>query len=258
MSMYAKVRRMHFREKTPINEIARRTSLSRNTIKKWLKEPERAELRSARPPGATKPDPFIADLRQALEVDAHRPKRDRRTLLVLFRDLKSRGYSGSYSRLTVNVRGWLAQAGAVTARSAYVPLQFEWGEAFQFDWSEEGIVIGGVYRRIRLAHMKLCASRAFWLAQSLLGAVRTGWPPRQCALVSRTHRGLRRATHRRRACALPGSRSVRLQLAALHPVNRAQARCLAQWCPVCRVARPLAYPQACPSPSGPVCSAMRR
>jgi hypothetical protein len=25
-------------------------------------------------------------------------------------------------------------------------------------------VIGGVYRRIRLAHMKLCASRAFWLA----------------------------------------------------------------------------------------------
>ena len=164
MSMYAKVRRMHFREKAPINEIARRTSLSRNTIKKWLKEPERAELKYARPSKATKLDPFIAELRQALEVDAHRPKRDRRTLLVLFRDLKSHGYSGSYSRLTVNVRRWLAQAGAVTARSAYVPLQFEWGEAFQFDWSEEGIVIGGIYRRIRLAHMKLCASRAFWLA----------------------------------------------------------------------------------------------
>jgi transposase len=45
-----------------------------------------------------------------------------------------------------------------------VPLTFEWSEAYQFDWSEEGIVIGGVYRRIRLAHMKLCASRAFWLA----------------------------------------------------------------------------------------------
>lgn len=52
----------------------------------------------------------------------------------------------------------------MTARSAYGPLRFEWGEAYQFDWSEEGIVIGGVYRRIRLAHMKLCASRAFWLA----------------------------------------------------------------------------------------------
>ena len=34
MSMYAKVRRMHLREKVSINEIARRTSLSRNTIRK--------------------------------------------------------------------------------------------------------------------------------------------------------------------------------------------------------------------------------
>jgi hypothetical protein len=44
-----------------------------------------------------------------------------------------------------------------------VPLRFAWGEAFQFDWSEEGIVIGGVRRKGQLAHMKLCASRAFWL-----------------------------------------------------------------------------------------------
>jgi hypothetical protein len=30
---------------------------------------------------------------------------------------------------------------------AFVPLAFELGEAFQFDWSEEGLVIGGVYRK---------------------------------------------------------------------------------------------------------------
>ena len=52
----------------------------------------------------------------------------------------------------------------MTARSAYVPLSFAWGEAFQFDWSDEGAVIGGVWRKVQLAHMKLCASRAFWLA----------------------------------------------------------------------------------------------
>ena len=51
----------------------------------------------------------------------------------------------------------------MTARSAYVPLSFAWGEAFQFDWSDEGLVIGGVWRKVQLAHMKLCASRAFWL-----------------------------------------------------------------------------------------------
>ncbi len=52
----------------------------------------------------------------------------------------------------------------MTARSAYVPLSFAWGEAFQFDWSEEGLVIGGVWRKVQLAHMKaLRSSSAFWL-----------------------------------------------------------------------------------------------
>ena len=46
---------------------------------------------------------------------------------------------------------------------AFVPLKFELGEAFQFDWSEEGLVVGGIYHRIQVSHMKLCASRAFWL-----------------------------------------------------------------------------------------------
>ena len=53
--------------------------------------------------------------------------------------------------------------GASNARDAYVPLSFAWGEAFQFDWSSEGLVIGGVCRKIELAQMKLFASRAFWL-----------------------------------------------------------------------------------------------
>lgn len=164
MSLYAKIRRMHFREKMPISQIARKTSLSRNTIKRWLKAPLRAELKYERRKMPFKLDAYADQLRQALDTDARRPKRDRRTLLVLFRQLQAKGYTGSYSRLTEQVRAWRAQAGAITARSAYVPLHFEWGEAFQFDWSEEGIVIGGIYRRIRLAHMKLCASRAFWLA----------------------------------------------------------------------------------------------
>ena len=44
---------------------------------------------------------------------------------------------------------------------AYVPLSFELGEAFQFDWNEEGLVLGGIYYRAQVSHMKLCASWAF-------------------------------------------------------------------------------------------------
>lgn len=33
-------------------------------------------------------------------------------------------------------------------RSAYVTLSLTWGEAFQFDWSEEHLVIGGIWRKV--------------------------------------------------------------------------------------------------------------
>lgn len=102
-------------------------------------------------------------LKQALETDSRRPRKERRTALKLHAQLKAQGFGGSYSRVTAFVRAWRGRAGDLTARSAYVPLTFAWGEAFQFDWSEENLVIGGIWRKIQLAHMKLCASRAFWL-----------------------------------------------------------------------------------------------
>lgn len=43
MAMVAKIRRMYFREHLSISEIQRRTSLSLNTIKTWLRKPEGSE-----------------------------------------------------------------------------------------------------------------------------------------------------------------------------------------------------------------------
>jgi hypothetical protein len=42
-----------------------------------------------------------------------------------------------------------------------VPLAFAPGEAFQFDWSEDFAVIGGVRLKLQVAHTKLSYSRAF-------------------------------------------------------------------------------------------------
>lgn len=42
MAMLGKVRKLYYRDGLPINEIRRRTSLSRNTIKKWLRAPSGA------------------------------------------------------------------------------------------------------------------------------------------------------------------------------------------------------------------------
>ena len=164
MSMFAKVRRLFHRDNLSISEIQRRTSLSRNTIKAWLKEARPDSYKYPKRPKINgKLTPFVPALLLALDADSRRPKRDRRTALMLFDAIKKEGYTGGYSILTDYVRDW--RKGVITSsKSAYVPLKFELGEAFQFDWSDEWLMIGGTYRKIQAAHTKLCASRAFFLS----------------------------------------------------------------------------------------------
>ena len=163
MELLGKVRRMHYRDGLSRSEIARRTGLSRNTVKKWLKAPEAAEPRYRRVEAPGKLTPFQDGLIRALEADARRPKRDRRTAKALFAELKVLGYAGGYTVLTDYIRQWRQHTSANAPTRAFVPLKFELGEVFQFDWSEERLVIGGVWRKLLVAHLKLCASRAFVL-----------------------------------------------------------------------------------------------
>jgi len=100
MSMIGKVRRMHFREKKSVREIARLTSLSRNTVRTWLREPEVKDRRYRRPATSTQLTPYADVLRQALAVDARRAKREQRTVKALFEALKAQGYTGCYSRVS--------------------------------------------------------------------------------------------------------------------------------------------------------------
>ena len=85
MVMYAKIRRMFYREHLTVSEIQRRTTLSRNTIKKWLQEPSSAVRKYQRASKVIgKLTPYEPRLLLALEADSRRPKRDRRTALMLF------------------------------------------------------------------------------------------------------------------------------------------------------------------------------
>jgi transposase len=160
MVMLGKIRKMYYRDGVSLSEISRRTSLSRNTVKKWLRTPEGVEPKYRRNPVSKLLTPFVEKLTRALEADSRRVKRDRRTAKKLFAEIKSEGFTGSYCRVSEFVREWRGKGSPV---KAYVPLKFELGEAYQFDWSEEGLVIGGIYRKIQVAHLKLCASRAFVL-----------------------------------------------------------------------------------------------
>ena len=153
MALIGKVRGMKMRDGRSISEISRLTSLSRNTIKKWLKEPQGATPRYRRRDGETKLAPFVATITQALEVDARRAKHERRTARALHAQLAAEGYDGGYTRLTDFIREWRVTQGKSAGTHAFVPLSFELGEAFQFDWSEEGLVVGGIYYRLQVSHM---------------------------------------------------------------------------------------------------------
>jgi transposase len=162
MEMLGKVRRLYSRGKKSLHEIAKTTGLSRNTIRKWVRDTggvakptyRRKEMRC-------KLTPFAQALELALKADSHRIKQNRRTAKALFVQIKAAGYTGGYSRVTDFIRAWREQEGK--APKAFVPLAFELGEAFQFDWSDEGMVVGGIFYKLQVAHLKLCASRAFWL-----------------------------------------------------------------------------------------------
>ena len=78
MALKGKIRALHQREGKSISEIARRTSLSRSTIKKWLKAPAEAAPKYRREPTPGKLAPFVATLTQALKADAFRPRHERR------------------------------------------------------------------------------------------------------------------------------------------------------------------------------------
>lgn len=161
MGMLAKIRRMHFRDKVSLREIARRTGLSRNTVRNWLRQPQVTEPAY---PDRTSPsilDPYKEQLLTWLRSDSHRPKRDRRTGKVLFQLLQAQGYPGGYGRVIAFIRQWREEGGAAPRRQAFVPMRFAPGEAFQFDWSCEYGVIGGLRRRLEVAHIKLAHSRAF-------------------------------------------------------------------------------------------------
>lgn len=47
--------------------------------------------------------------------------------------------------------------------TAFVPLSYDPGDAFQFDWSHEIVVLGGVATTVKVAHVRLCHSRMFFV-----------------------------------------------------------------------------------------------
>ena len=165
MALLSVIRRWHLRDKVSIREIARRSGLSRNTVRKYLANGV-VEPRYPRRRAVSKLDAFMAKLAGWLKAEAGKGRKQRRSAKQLHADLVRLGYMGSYDRVTAFARAWrqLQQEAAKTAgRGTFVPLIFAPGEAFQFDWSEDWALIAGERVKLQVAQFKLSHSRAFVL-----------------------------------------------------------------------------------------------
>ena len=161
METIRKIRCAYQRDGKSIRQIARDFHLARNTVKKVLRG-EATEFLYAR---TAQPLPKLRAYEDALlarlAADAAQPKRDRRTAQVLFEELQRAGFAGGYDSVRRYVQKWRRRTEGQPA-TVYIPLVFEAGDAYQFDWSHEWVELGGVPVKVKVAHFRLCHSRMFF------------------------------------------------------------------------------------------------
>jgi transposase len=157
----AKIRRMYHREGLGIKTIAKALKISKNTVKKFIRD-DQLETRYQR---ETTPHralaPYIEPLKARLLEDEKSIKKYKRTARKLFLELQAEGYSGSYDAVHHFIAGYKQEAGVVSLKHSFIPLVFEPGEAFQFDWSTESVLLKGELTTLKVAHIRLCYSRFF-------------------------------------------------------------------------------------------------
>jgi transposase len=158
----ARIRRERLIKGKTIKEIARDLKVSRNTVRRVLRSGEtRFEYERE-----VQPRPRLGrwtnELDKMLSDNAGKPAREQLTLIRVFEELRGRGYEGGYDAVRRYARRWAKERGHSTA-SAFVPLSFAPGEAYQFDWSHEIVLLSGVTVTVKVAHMRLCHSRMLFV-----------------------------------------------------------------------------------------------
>ena len=83
MGLLNVIRKLRLRQGLPIREIERRTGLSRNTIKKYLKD-DTIEPKFTTPDRPSKLDPFAEKLAGWLKTEAGKSRKERRTHMSLW------------------------------------------------------------------------------------------------------------------------------------------------------------------------------
>ena len=86
MDLLSVIRRWHYRDKIPIRDISRRSGLSRNTIRKYVRA-DTVEPIFKVPRRPSKLDAFAKKRTARLRVETGKPRKQKRTAKHLYSDL---------------------------------------------------------------------------------------------------------------------------------------------------------------------------
>jgi len=137
-----------------IHGIARALGVSRNTVRRYLREGEAAATRKPGPKRAEKLDPYKAYIAGRMKAAAP----DVIPAAVLLREIQARGYDGGYTRLKTFVRGLRP----VARPDPVVRFETEPGRQMQADWATVGAgadklkVFIGTLGWSRAAYVEFC------------------------------------------------------------------------------------------------------
>ena len=148
--------RVMYRKCGSIKEVSRNLGISIPTVRKIVKSEESLAVSYKR---ESQPFPKLEGHKESLEklLRDNKNAKPKRNGVQLFEELKDVGYVGSYSAVGRYIKAWRTRNCGVS-QNACVPLLFEPGEAFQFDWSTDYIVICGEVMKVKVAHFILCYS----------------------------------------------------------------------------------------------------
>ena len=148
-----RIRREHANGKA-IKAIARDLRLSRKVVRKAIRAPEGAfdYHRTVQP--LPRLGPFQERLDTLLTENEARHRRDRLRMTRIHDLLCREGFEGSYDAVRRYARRWVEarRKDAGDGTPAFIPLLFQPGEAYQFDWSHEDVEIAGKPMRVKVAH----------------------------------------------------------------------------------------------------------
>jgi transposase len=158
----AKIRRAYFVQGKSIKAICRELGVSRKVVRKVIRSGATSFEYDRTVQPMPKIGPFKTILDGLLAENDSKPSRERLTLMRVFETLRGLGYEGGYDAVR-RYAGARKQERVASVALAYVPLSFAPGEAYQFDWSHEIVLINGTTTTVKVAHVRLCHSRMLFV-----------------------------------------------------------------------------------------------